>query len=204
PAGAGRDLVAASADSLDRTTLATFLLVVVILLLVYRAPLLALVPLASIALAAWVALEVLALLTLIPGFHLVNVSQVFAVVMLYGAATAYCLFLISRYREELSAGRDQVAALIRGVGGVGGALVASAGTVLCGLGMMGLAEFAKVRCAGPAIGVSLAVALLASLTLTPALLRLLGQAAFWPGKAPGRQTQQGEDVWAGISRAVVR
>src|SRR5262249_19201707 len=74
PAGVGRDLVAASADSLDRTTLATFVLVVIILLLVYRAPLLALVPLASIALAAWVALEVLALLTLIPGFHLVNVS----------------------------------------------------------------------------------------------------------------------------------
>ena len=55
--------------------------------------------------SVWVALKVLALCTLIPGFHLVNTSQIFAVVMLYGAGTDYCLFLISRYREELAAGR---------------------------------------------------------------------------------------------------
>src|SRR5262249_59965422 len=48
PAGVGRDLTRASADSLDGTTLATVILVVVILLLVYRAPLLALVPIAPV------------------------------------------------------------------------------------------------------------------------------------------------------------
>ena len=58
---------------------------------------------------------------------------------------------------------------------VGGALAASAGTVMVGLGLMGTAEFAKVRYAGPAIALSLGVALLASLTLTPALLRLFGK-----------------------------
>src|SRR5205823_2064605 len=60
----------------------------------------------------------------------------------------------------------------------------SAGTVMCGLGLMGTAEFAKVRYAGPAIALSLGVALVAALTLTPALLRLLGQKVFWPGKPP--------------------
>ena len=71
------------------------ILVLVILLFVYRSPLMALVPLASIALSVWVALEILALCTLIPGFYLVHISQIFAVVMLYGAGTDYCLFLIS-------------------------------------------------------------------------------------------------------------
>ena len=175
PAGIGRDLTQASAASLEGTTLAT--------IAAGRrgaarwstgAPLLALVPLATIAVSVWVALNGLALLTLIPGVYLVNVSKVFAVVLLYGAGTDYCLFLISRYREEMARGHDGPAAIRGAVGHVGGALTASAGTVVWGLGLMVFAEFAKVRCAGPAIALALAVALLASLTLTPALLTPAG------------------------------
>src|SRR5262249_33807786 len=138
------------------------------------------VPLATIGVSAWVALELLALATLLPGVRPVNVSRVFAVVILFGAGTDYCLFLISRYREGLEAGQPAGDVLRRAGRAVGGALVASAGTVICGLGLMGFAEFAKVRSAGPVIGLGLAVGLAASLTLTPALLRLFGRAAFWP------------------------
>jgi RND superfamily putative drug exporter len=202
-AAIGRDLTRAGARSLEHTTLATVLLVIAILLAVYRAPLLALVPLATIAGSVFVALKVLSLCTLIPGFYLVNISQVFAVVMLYGAGTDYCLFLISRYREELARGLGVEEALTRSVGGVGGALAASAGTVICGLGLMAFAEFAKVRSGGPAIAVGLAVALAASLTLTPALLRLLGKAVFWPVGAPRPQiTPHKECLWGRISRLV--
>ncbi len=222
PAGVGRDLIAASANSLESTTLATVILVIVILLLVHRAPVMALIPLGTIAVSVWVALKILALCTLIPGFCMVNISQVFAVVMLYGAGTDYCLFLISRYREELArrpAGHRSLlspwpTALARSVGGVGGALAASAATVVCGLGLMGLAEFAKVRCGGPAIAISLTVALVASLTLTPALLRILGPIAFWPNKPrdggkPGfsgsgsRVSRPSKGLWERISRHVV-
>jgi RND superfamily putative drug exporter len=204
PAGVGRDLINASMQSLDGTTLVTVLLVIAILLMVYRSPVLALVPLASIAVAVWVALNVLSLCTLIPGFYIIDISRVFAVVMLYGAGTDYCLFLISRYREELAQGHAAPAALGRSLGGVGGALAASAGTVICGLGLMATAEFTKVRCGGPAIAVGLGVALLSSLTLTPALLRLLGKSAFWPTRPPvARQGEAPEGVWGPISRFVV-
>ena len=150
-------------------------------------------------------------MTLIPGVHLVNVSKIFAIVILYGAGTDYCLFLISRYQEELAEGHDIRTALQRSVANVGGALAASAGTVICGLGMMGFAEFAKVRCAGPAIALSLGVALVASLTLTPAFLCLLRQFVFWPTPARRRPKPravltvrpQGPTVWDRISRGVV-
>src|SRR5437763_1908200 len=105
-AGIGRDLLTAAGESLDGTTLATVLLVVVVLLLVYRAPLLALIPLVTIAVSVWVSLSFLALMTALPGVHLVNISKIFAIVILYGAGTDYCLFLISRYREELENGHD--------------------------------------------------------------------------------------------------
>jgi RND superfamily putative drug exporter len=206
PAGIGRDLVTASGDSLDSTTIATVILVIVILLAVYRSPLLALIPLVSIAGSVFVALKLLALCTLIPGFYLVNISQIFAVVMLYGAGTDYCLFLISRYREELAQGHPRESALRRSVSRVGGALTASAATVICGLGLMALAEFAKVRSGGPAIAISLAVALAASLTLTPALLRLLGRFVFWPVGEPKREHRGSlpQDLWTRLSDLVVR
>lgn len=211
PAGIGRDLVKASASSLDRTTIATVVLVIVILLAVYRAPLVALVPLLTIMVSVWLTLKVLALCTLIPGFYLVNISQIFAVVMLYGAGTDYCLFLISSYREELGRGLAGPEALARSVGSVGGALAASAATVICGLGMMGFAEFAKVRSGGPAIAIGLAVALAASLTLAPALLRLCGSALFWPKKLSGPRPAaipntfctRGGGIWGRLSKLVV-
>ena len=183
-AGIGRDLTKVCGSRLEDTTLATVVLVIVVLLFVYRAPLLALIPLLTIAVSVWVSLKLLALMTLLPGVHLVNISKIFAIVILYGAGTDYCLFLISRYREELQAGYTVPQALTRSMEGVGEALAASAGTVMVGLGLMAMAEFAKVRYAGPAIALSLGVALLACLTLTPALLRLAGMVVFWPRRAP--------------------
>jgi RND superfamily putative drug exporter len=202
-AGLGRDLVSASDDSMRGTTIATVALVIVILLLVYRAPLLALVPLVTIGISVWIALKALALLTLIPGFYLVNVSRVFAIVLLYGAGTDYCLFLISRYREHLAGGESVSHAIRKSIGGVGGALTASAATVICGLALMAVAEFAKVRCAGPAIALSLAVVLIASLTLTPALLHILGAKVFWPRKQDSCSTY-GPGIWERLSAHVVR
>ena len=142
----------------------------------------------TIAISVWVALKMLALMTVWTGVHLVNITKIFAVVILYGAGTDYCLFLISRYREELADGFDTVEALARSVSGVGEAAHGQCrAPVMVGLGLMGLAEFAKVRYAGPAIALSLGVALAAALTLTPALLRLLGRCfVFWPTGSAGK------------------
>jgi RND superfamily putative drug exporter len=211
-AGIGRDLVKAAGASLDGTMWATIALVIVVLLAVYRAPLLVLIPLITIAISVGVALKLLAIMTLVPGVHLVSISKVFAIVILYGAGTDYCLFLVSRYREELQLGHSLGDAIVRAVDGVGVALTASAGTVMVGLGMMAFAEFAKVRYAGPAIALSLGVALLASLTLTPALLRLLGKRVFWPGKPPvaasirrfSETTRTRPTFWEWVSRGVAR
>jgi RND superfamily putative drug exporter len=205
PAGVGRDLVRASASSLDQTTVATVLLVVLVLVVVYRSPFLAVIPLLTIGVATWVSLKLLALASWIPGVQLVNISQVFTIVILFGAGTDYCLFLMARYQEELESGQPAVPALRFSLNSVAGALVASAATVMAGLGLMGFAEFRKISCAGPVMAVSLAVALLASLTLSPALLRLFGKAIFWPRRfTPAHPRPAHAGVWQRISRWVVK
>ena len=95
---------------------------VVILLVVYRSPLLAMIPLVTIALSVFVSLRAIALLTTVPGlgFQVINITQVFVIVVLFGAGTDYCLFLIARYREELGRGRSRVDALREAIGQVGG------------------------------------------------------------------------------------
>ena len=115
---------------------------------------------------------------------MINITQVFVVVVLFGAGTDYCLFLIARYCEELGHGRSRVDALQEAIGQVGAALVASAGTVIVGLGMLYFSIFAKVKYTGPTIAIGLAVALLAALTLAPAMLAMLRGAIFWPFRAP--------------------
>ena len=179
PAAMGRDLNAAAYAGMEATTIATVILVIVVLTLMYRSPLLVLVPLVTVGGAVWMALQLLSVMTLLPSVQLVNITRILVIVTLYGAGTDYCLFLISRYREEMSRGCTTAEATELSLARVGAALTASAGTVICGLAMMGFAEFAKLRYSGPAIAMSLVVALLASLTLAPALLRILGPAALW-------------------------
>jgi putative drug exporter of the RND superfamily len=213
----GHDTNTAANESIKNTTNATVFLVVLILLVVYRSPLLAMVPLVTIALSAFVSLRLIALLTKVPwlGFQVINITQVFVVVVLFGAGTDYCLFLIARYSEELARGRSRVDALREAIDQVGAALVASAGTVIVGLGMLYFSSFAKVRYTGPTIALSLAVALFAALTLAPAMLAWIGGAIFWPFRAPhhikgaNRETESLEALpmkgfWVGVADIVVK
>ena len=102
----GHDTNKAAGESIKNTTNSTIVLVVLILLVVYRSPLLAMVPLVTIALSVFVSLRLIALSTTVPGlgFQVINITQVFIVVVLFGAGTDYCLFLIARYCEELGRG----------------------------------------------------------------------------------------------------
>ena len=157
-----------------------------ILLVVYRSPLLAMVPLVTIAFSVVVSMKAIASLTDVPwlSFQVINITKVFVIVVLFGAGTDYCLFLIARYREELARGRTRKDALNEAIVQVGGALAASAGTVIVGLGMLYFSSFAKIRYTGPAIALSLSIALLAALTMAPVLLSWLGGAIFWPFRPP--------------------
>ncbi|AMV39348.1 MMPL family transporter [Planctomyces sp. SH-PL62] len=213
----GHDMNTAANESIENTTTATIVLVIAILLIVYRSPLLAMVPLVTIAFSVVVSMKAIAALTAIPWitFQVINITRVFVVVVLFGAGTDYCLFLIARYREELARGRSRRDALREAIEQVGGALVASAGTVIIGLGMLYFSSFAKIRYTGPAIALSLTIALLAALTLAPMLLSWLGGAIFWPFRPPhhspgmSREEESLDEVpmsgfWVWVANLVVR
>jgi len=176
----GRDMIRAANQSAEATELWTVLLVILLLIIIYRAPILALIPLFTVFVSVKIALSVLAIFASWGWVGLFSGIEIYVTVILYGAGVDYCLFLIARHGEELDKECTFNEAISNSIATVGAALAASAGTTMCGIGMMFFAEFGKFQQAGIAMAMSLFFVLLASLTLTPALLCLAGRFAYWP------------------------
>ena len=122
----GRYITLASEMSAAGTEQWTIVLVLALTLAVYRAPLLALIPLITLYFAMLVALKTLALLA---GAGIVEVFtgiQAYTTVVVYASGVDYCLFLISRFQEELNHGVDRHLAMQTAIGKVGTAIAASA------------------------------------------------------------------------------
>ena len=146
----GRDTNKATNESIENTTNATIALVILILVAIYRSPLLAMVPLVTITFSVFASLRLVALLTEVPrlGLQAIAITQLFIVVVLFGAGTNYCLFLVGRYREELGDGKSPMAALDEAIRQSRSGMVASAATVIAALGMLGFSSFATFRYTG--------------------------------------------------------
>lgn len=188
PAVVGKDMRDAARESAKATEVATILLVVGLLLVIYRAPVLALIPLVTVFVGTKAAMSLLTLLAEMDIITLFSGIETYVTVVVYGAGVDYCMFLMARYKEELDGGATFGEAIAESLDKVGSAILSSAGTTIVGIGMMAFAEFGKFREAGVAMALSLCVVLVATLTLTPALLRLFGRWAFWPRVAQERMS----------------
>jgi putative drug exporter of the RND superfamily len=160
--------------------LATGALVLLLLLAVYRAPLLALLPLIVVGTAYAIAAGVLYLLARAVDLPVDSTSTSLVLVLMFGAGTDYCLLLVARYRAALRLEQNPAAALRSAIPEAAPAMIASAFTVIAALLVMLSAIFGVNRTLGPVNAIGVAVVLLASLTLLPAALAVLGMRAFWP------------------------
>ena len=193
-----------SVENTNVLLLRALLIVALILLLVYRSPLLWLLPLLG-AVAAIDVAKAAAHGLANAGLTVSTLSADILTVLVLGAACDYALLLIHRYREELrhhAAAEDAMAAALRRTLPT---LLASSATVICAMICLLTAQSASLRGLGPVGAVAIAAALLAQTTLLPALLLVLGRAAFWP-RVPrqGQADREQSRIWAGIGTRVAR
>ena len=186
----------------------TVILVLILLLVIYRSPILPFVPLLAVGFGYFVAGGILALIATALGVTLSGQATSLMVILLFGAGTDYGLLLISRYREELRRESDARVALATALAETWEAIAASGLTVTLAVLALAFAKYGDYTSFAPVLGLGVFVTLIAGLTLMPALLALLGRRAFWPrvpklGAATQHRTWQriAERVAAGPQRA---
>ncbi|MFD3747231.1 MMPL family transporter [Nocardia sp. NPDC058633] len=163
--------------------IATIVLILVLLLIIFRSPVIALLPVITIGAISSTVSGLIAMAATAFDLDIDTSISAILLVVLFGVGTDYILFLMFRYRERLRAGDDPKSAMVNAVARVGEAITSAAAAVIIAFMALTLSSLGMFRAMGPALAIAVAVALLAGLTLVPAIVSLLGTTVFWPSKA---------------------
>ncbi len=180
--------------------IATIGLIIVLLLVIFRSPIVALLPIVLIGVVSQVANGLIGTAAKAFGLKADSSINQLLIVVLFGVGTDYILFLMFRFRERLRAGDDPKEAMVNAVTRVGEAIASAAGVVIIAFMAMALSTLGIFTAMGPSLAIAVAVTLIAGLTLVPAVVSLLGTKVFWPSKAWQREPTGAK--YAAIGRAV--
>jgi RND superfamily putative drug exporter len=190
--------------SIDETLLLVTCSVLVLLLLaIYRSPLVALVPLLVVAVAYVVAGGLTYLLVTAGVTGVSGQTTAILIVLMFGVGTDYCLLIVARFRDELRRTADVGEAMARATERTGPAILSAGAIVIVAMLVLTLADFNATREMGPILALGVAVMVAAGLTLLPAILATLGRRAFWPAVPQvEREAAPVGGLWRRVGRLV--
>ncbi len=209
PAGLIADLSGAFAGIDGILLLTALAAVLLILIIVYRSPLLPLIVLGTSLAALCASVLVVVALAGADVLILTGQTQGILFILVIGAATDYSLLYVSRYREALRDHERKWDATLVALRGSLEPVLASGGTVIAGLLCLLLSDLNSNKALGPVSAIGIVFAVLAALTLLPALLLWAGRTAFWPlrpavGSAHPNLAGAGRGLWPSVARLVSR
>jgi RND superfamily putative drug exporter len=163
--------------------IATIVLIIALLLIIYRSLIAALLPIVTVGVVSIISPGLIALVSGAADLQVDQSLQIILTIVLFGVGTDYILFLLFRYRERLRAGDDSKAALTAAVARVGEVIASAAATIVIAFMALLLAAFGAFKSLGPALAIAVVVMAFAAVTLVPAIVSLLGPRVFWPSKS---------------------
>ncbi|HEU5353133.1 MAG TPA: MMPL family transporter [Actinocrinis sp.] len=201
PLASQADAAASSQNSSKAGEELSILFILALLLIVFRSIVAPLLTLAPAVLVTQLAGPVIGAAGR-AGLQVSSITEILMIVLTIGAGTDYGLFLVFRVREELREGVDPHDAVVRALARVGESVAFSAATVVAALLTLLLAGLDLYSGLGAPLAIAVALMLLAGLTLMPALLAVVGRAAFWPSKTARGPRRVG--WWGHTAARVVR
>jgi putative drug exporter of the RND superfamily len=196
----------AAVEGIDNTLLiVTVAVLLVLLLLIYRSPLIAAVPLVVVALAYLIAAGLIYGLVAADITPVSGQTTAILIVLMFGVGTDYCLLIVARYRDELRVHEDPGLAMARATERTGPAILTAGAIVVAAMLVLAVADFNATREMGPLLALGVAVMVAAGLTLLPALLAALGRRAFWPAvPRSGPEQAPPPSTWRRVAALVER
>jgi putative drug exporter of the RND superfamily len=204
PAGIATD----SLDLFSRADLVLILstvgLILILLVVIYRSPLLAFIPLLAAVFVYGVVMQLLGILGK-SGLELSNQTISIMSILLFAAVIDYSLFVFSRFHEELKNHESKFDAMKAAMRETGMPVFFSGGTVLAAMLVLFFAELGEYRNFAPTFATTMVVIMIASVTLVPALFTLFGRKSFWP-RIPkvGSEKVKDNSFWSKIGKFVVK
>ncbi len=205
PAGISSDTISIFQNADIVLMLATIVLIFVLLLVIYRSPLLAVIPLVIAAIVYQVVDRVLGLGGKNDWFVLDSSAISIMLVLLFAVLTDYSLFIFSRYREELKNFSSKYSAMGEAIHHVSEPILFSGGTVLLSVLTLFTTVFMPYNHFAPVFSVAVVFILIAGLTLIPSIFALMGRKAFWPfiPKAD-EMPKEKASFWTKVSKQVMK
>jgi len=205
PAGVLTDLIKVFGGIDGVLLIVTGIVILIILVIVYRSPLLPFIVLIIAGTALSVANGAVYLLARADLVTVSGQTQGILDVLVLGAGTDYALLLVARFREELRRHESRFDAMRVAWRASVEPILASGGTVILGLLCLLVSDLASNRGLGPVAALGIGCALVSMLVLLPAVLALLGRAAFWPFRpAYGSPPAEEAGIWGKVARFVGR
>src|SRR5690625_2851165 len=189
PAGISADTISLFRNADVVLILSTVALIFIILILIYRSPLLAITPLIIAAIVYGVVDRVLGLVGKYNIFAIESQAVSIMLVLMFAVLTDYSLFVFSRYREELRKNKSKYDAMGEAIHHVSEPIFFSGGTVFLAMLTLFITIFEPYNHFAPVFSIAVVFILLAGLTLIPAIFALMGRKAFWPFITKVEQTQ---------------
>ncbi|MFO7316153.1 MAG: MMPL family transporter [Bacilli bacterium] len=202
PAGISGDTVKLFESADLKLLFATILIILVLLIVIYRSPLLALIPLLATVVVYQVVNQTVALLGA-AGLEINNSTTSIMSILLFAALIDYSLFVFSRYREELNHHEDKFEAMKIAMRSTATPVLFAASTVLAAMIILIFAHFREYQNFAPIFATAMIIIMIAAITLVPALFALFGRKAFWP-KVPkfGEASEVKHGIWGPIAKFV--